>query len=313
MKPLKVAVIGRTAMLLAAARRVLNDGHRLALVATCKPSVHEKVSDADFAALATEADALFLRHRELDSPQALALLDELGCDIAISMNWLTLISEAVRSRFRLGVFNAHPGDLPRFKGNACPNWAILAGETQVALTIHRMVDALDSGPIALKRYFALEPDSTISDVYDWLGDAVPDAFAALLASAADGSLILTEQSGVPADSLRCYPRRPEDGRIDWEMPIESVLRLVRASGRPFDGAYTMLEGRTRLTIWRASPVEAEEQFLACPGQVAYSLGGDPVIAGQGGYARLTEISLDGFDDSAMAKAEVLRSLRNRLV
>lgn len=312
MSRLRIGIIGRTEMLLEAARRVMEAGHEIGLVATCRPSGHELAGEDDFERLARLGGAPFLRHRELTGAEGLSAIRTAGCDLALSMNWLTLIPPSVRSLFRLGVFNAHPGDLPRYKGNACPSWAIINGEDRIGLTIHQMDDGLDSGPVAAKRYFAVRPDSAIADVYDWLREAVPEAFLSVTAAAAHGDLRLEPQPAAPDASLRCFPRRPEDGRIDWTAPVATVDRLIRASGRPFDGAFAFLDGGRKVTIWSARPLLSGEPFLAIAGQVAYAVDGDPVIAGSGGFLRLTDIRMDGCADAADAKKQILSSLRNRL-
>ncbi len=312
MRRLRLGVIGRTEMLLEAAHQAAAAGHEIALVATCRPSGHELATEADFEALAQASHAPFLRHRELTSTQGLEQVRAARCDLAISMNWLTLIPAALRDLFVHGVFNAHPGDLPRYKGNACPNWAILNGESSIGLVIHQMEDELDSGAIAARRFHALSPDTTIADVYDWLRLCVPEAFGEVITATARGTLQLSPQSTLAQDSLRCYPRRPEDGRIDWAQPVGAVDRLVRASGAPFSGAFTFLNGDRKLTILSARPVFSPAPFLAIPGQVAYARDGDPVIAANGGYLRLTDVRLDGSPDAATAKKTVLSSLRNRL-
>jgi methionyl-tRNA formyltransferase len=254
-----------------------------------------------------------LQRRDLKTPEGLGVIASARCDIAVSMNWLDLLPQAVRDLFPLGVFNAHPGDLPRFKGNACPNWAILMCEKRVALSVHAMTDALDAGPIADKSYLELGDDVDISDVYDWLRQSVPAAFRRVVAKASEGSLLLAPQPHDPTQGLRCYPRRPEDSRIDWASPVADVLRLVRASGRPFSGAFTSLEGKRRLTIWRARFEPLIEPFVAVPGQIAYVAEHDPVIAGLDGYLRLVDITLDGLSTVSEAKSAVLSSLRNRLI
>lgn len=312
MKKLRLGVIGRTEMLLEAARRALGRNHEIAFVATCKPSGHELATERDFEELAHAAGAPFLRHKELTSESGIAMARSAGCDLAISMNWLTLIPADVRALFGHGIFNAHPGDLPRYRGNACPNWAILNGESQVGLCIHRMEDDLDAGAVAARRFFPLTPTSAVADVYEWLRSAIPDAFLDVVEAAAHARLILTPQSTRPEDALRCYPRRPEDGLIDWAQPVEAVDRLIRASGRPFAGAFSFLEGQRKVTIWSAARIMSPEPFLAIPGQVAYAIDGDPVIAGNGGYVRLTDVCVDGCAGDAASKQAILSSLRNRL-
>lgn len=310
MRKLKFAVIGRTEWLYAAAEKLCGAGHELAAVATCRPSGHETVGEAEYRALASAANAPFYTLRDVQSGAAAAELAALHCDVAVSMNWLNLLPSVVRDQFRHGIFNAHPGDLPRYRGNACPNWALLAGESSIGLTVHQMVDALDAGPIAAKRMFAVHDDTYIEDVYAWLGEAVPNAFCEVVNAIATDRLRLEPQPDDPALSLRCYSRRPEDGLIQWDRDATSILRLIRASSRPFAGAYSFLEGQRRITIWRAERFAMPYPFLAVPGQVVGVEGDDPLIACADETARLTEIEADGLT-TIEAKRLVLSSMRNR--
>ena len=234
MQRLKIAILGRTEMLFDAGVRLHSAGHSIPFVATCKASGHELKSEHDFETWARDIGAAFVRGPRLQTSEMMDAIKRAGCDVAISMNWVELIPSQVRDAFRHGIYNAHPGDLPRYKGNACPNWAILLGEPHIALSIHRMVDALDSGPIAAKSYFPLGPQTSIGDVYDWLRAEVPSQFCAVIEALAAGSLLTTDQPELSEFGLRCYPRRPEDARIDWAEPAMHIHRLIRASGRPFD-------------------------------------------------------------------------------
>jgi methionyl-tRNA formyltransferase len=310
---LRVAVLGRTEMLLEAARLVAGAGHAVPLVGTCKASDTSAADEEDFRRFAESVGADFFCTAAIGAPAQLARLQAARCDIAISMNWLSLIGTAARDAFKHGVFNAHPGDLPRYRGNACPNWAILAGEPHVGLCIHQMVDALDAGPVALRDRFPLHDRVDVEDVYVWLRRRVPELFLQLVELAAAGSLQPIPQPADPGMALRCYPRRPEDGRIDWSQPADQVHRLVRATTRPMQGAFTLLEGTRRVTVWRAEVVQSPEPFLALPGQVCFARESDPVVACGEAMLRLCEVSVEGCTGDREAKDTVLASLRNRLV
>jgi UDP-4-amino-4-deoxy-L-arabinose formyltransferase/UDP-glucuronic acid dehydrogenase (UDP-4-keto-hexauronic acid decarboxylating) len=214
--------------------------------------------------------------------------------------------------FPLGVLNAHAGDLPRFRGNACPNWAILTGEPHVGLCVHRMVPELDAGPVFLRDRLALDDDTYIGDVYAWLERRIPEMLAAAIDGLSDNTLAPVPQPDDPALVLRAYPRRPEDSRIEWAWPRRRVLAMVRASSRPFSGAFAYLEGERKLIIWRAAQITSPGEILAAPGQVCDRLEGDPAIACGDGLIRLIDISLEGAADVQEAKRLVTASLRNRL-
>src|SRR3954464_12292154 len=119
-------------------------GHEPRLIATAPAAPEYDVVERDFERLAGELGCPYFCDTRLDGPDRLELLQRAGADVAISVNWPTVIGSAARSPFAHGVLNAHAGDLPRYRGNACPNWAILQGEDRVVVTVHVMADELDA-------------------------------------------------------------------------------------------------------------------------------------------------------------------------
>ena len=114
-------------------------------------------------------------------------------------------------------------------------------------------------------------------------------------------------------TLRCYPRMPEDGRIDWTLPAIDLVRLINASSEPFAGAFASF-GEKTLRIWNANrPLDAagDERYLAIPGQVAAinrKQGTIDVITGNG-KLRITEVTLDGIRGRP---TDFIGSIRTRL-
>ena len=167
--------------------------------------------------------------------------------------------------FEYGIINAHAGDLPRYRGNACPNWAIINNESNVGLCLHLMeANSLDSGPILMKKYYKLTQHTYIGDIYEWMGTMILSCLVTLsIIFKIQKGLELQQQSLHPGDWLRCYPRRPEDSKIDWQRDAD-YISFIRASSHPFQGAFTFLEGQQRLTVWRADIFQHTGEFLACP-------------------------------------------------
>jgi methionyl-tRNA formyltransferase len=306
---MRVALLGRTRWLIDAGRRLLAGGHEIGLVATAKAADYDSTGPDDYARFGEEIGAAFLRTAGLDAALATTGHD---CSLAISVNWPTILGEGAIKAFGHGILNVHAGDLPRYRGNAVVNWAILNGESRIGLCVHRMVPGeVDSGEVLGRMHLAIGDETYVGDVYGWLDQAIPDLVATVVDDLSRGIVRpdLQRPAGPP---LRCYPRRPEDGRIDWTRHVEQVHRLVRASSRPFAGAFTTFEGQDTVRIWAASVVPASGDVLAIPGQVMERLEGDPVIACGDGALRLTDMTIDGLDDPMLAKATVARSLRNRL-
>ncbi len=296
---MRFGAAGRTQMLHAAVRACAAAGHGPAFVATAPAAPEYTRDEHDFEALAGE----------LGVPFALGELPDEPADVVISMNWPRMLGAGERAPFAHGVFNAHPGALPRFRGNACPNWAILLGEPAVGLTVHRMSDELDAGPMALQRHLELGERTTIGDVYAWLEEAVPAMFVELLDRLDRGDLPLRDQPDDPALALRCHPRRPEDGRLDWTRPATELDRLVRASSEPFAGAFAELESHP-IVVWRARPEPLPMPALGIPGQVVERRpAGEAAVLCGDGLLVLEEVEHRGTRGPATA---AIRSTRQRL-
>lgn len=262
---MRVAIIGRTELLYDSARQLRAAGHEIVCIVTAKEAPEYRRGAEDFRLLAAEWNILFI-----SSPKIIEcseFLVQARAEIAVSINYSGVIPEEITGLFRHGILNAHGGDLPRYRGNACQAWAIINGEERVGLCIHRMIGGeLDNGDIIARDYFPLSLNTKVTAVYQWMSDRIPDLFLQALQRLEEDPLYVVEcQSKDPKDALRCYPRKPEDGRIDWNKSAVEILRLVNACNKPYAGAFCDFEG-SKLIIWDAE-LAAEENFLAIPGQI----------------------------------------------
>ena len=122
---------------------------------------------------------------------------------------------------------------------------------------------------------------------------------------------LKKKIQLKTNSLRCYPRRPEDSRINWDNPAADILNLIRASSYPLDGAFTFLENKYKIIIWKASIEKLNEAIFAIPGQILFSNAGDPIIACKKSALRINKVTLS--KNNKNAKEILLKSLRNRVI
>lgn len=289
---MRVAIIGRTEILYETALRLQASGHKIVCILTAKEAPEYRRGVDDFRALAEQwaipfaSSARIREHREF--------LAHAQADIAVSINYSGVIPEEVTILFPLGILNAHGGDLPRYRGNACQAWAIINGEEKIGLCIHRMIgDELDSGDILARTYLPIDLDSTIGEVMAWIQSATPGLFIeALEQLQRDPGFVIEKQSMNTDLALRCYPRLPQDGRIDWRQPAVDVLRLINASSKPYAGAFCDFDGR-KLTVWRAELVKDSEIFCAVPGQITAVSERSVDVACGTGKIRIKEAELDG--------------------
>lgn len=307
---MRVAAFGRTRWLRDSIEALAEGGHTICAIGSGTESPESCVSHDTFRALADRVECPYFQANRF-GPREEAILQDARSDIGISVNWPTLVSTRTQGLFDHGVLNAHAGDLPRFRGNACPNWAILSGERHVTISIHQMVDALDAGPVYAKSDIPVDETTYVTEIYEALDERIPRMFLDVVNQLEAGTARSHAQPEAPELSLRCFPRIPSDSRIDWSASAEEIVAIVRASAAPFSGAYTHI-GLERLTVWKAEPSRLPYPCLGTPGQVvarSTDSGEVTVLAGSGTVV-LQEVSSE--TSSKTRPADTIRSLRTRL-
>lgn len=257
---IRVGFIGRTKMLYDAIVLFSQlENYQISFIWTCKDEGYYDFKSDKFESLADDLGAEFI-----SSADILKSADRVEADVVVSINFVNIIPKKFIDKFRYGVVNAHAGDLPRYRGNACPNWAILNQEDNVVLSFHLMDEGLDSGPVISKEWFKLGENTYIGEIYDWFGKVVPQGFVKSVDKLLSNAL-LEEQEGRP---LRTFPRKPEDSKLNFNAELEWNYRLIRASSRPFSGAYAFLNNtETKVIIYKAIPHFVSYDFCAISGQI----------------------------------------------
>lgn len=304
---MRVAILGRTEILYETVLLLQQAGHEIAVIVTAKAAPEYVLDQSDFAKLAQELGVpFFIEPRLSRIHQDLAVLH---ADIAVSVNFPLVISQDTIDMFPLGILNAHGGDLPFYRGNACQAWAILNGEEEVGLCVHKMIGGeLDNGDIITRDYLPINELTKVTEIWQWMMNRIPALFLdALNLLAAQPNFVLESQPKSTSPGSRCYPRRPEDGRITWNSSARHVLRLINASNRPYSGAFCEFEG-VKVTVWDASLEDDGEMFYAVPGQITKIDSAGVVVACGEGKIRLRVVEIEGNIQTA---SEVVRSIRQR--
>lgn len=221
--------------------------------------------NAKFADMARWAEDRGVEAHEYESVDAtIATLQRLQPGIGIAAGWYHRLPARLRHVFARSVLGIHASLLPKYRGGAPLNWALLQGERDSGVSLFALADGVDDGPLYGQRRFPIGPQDYIGDLVERADDAAIDLLRESIAGIVDGLLTPQPQSGTPT---YCLQREPDDGIIDWTRPAEEIARLVRAVSRPYPGARAALAG-TWLTIWRASTVPAAPTVLGRPGQIA---------------------------------------------
>jgi methionyl-tRNA formyltransferase len=211
----------------------------------------------DVATLLTRPDAPAGRGRRVAAPPAKEVAERLGIPVlqpdrpsagleldaptVVVCAYGLLVPEALLAE--RAWLNVHPSLLPRWRGAAPVERAIMAGDAETGVTIHETVAELDAGPIAAQEAFAIGADDDAGTLYARAAEVA----ARLL----DGVLDAPAPHFTPQDGMATYAEkiRPEDRRLDLDRPAGELVRVVRALS-PHIGARAELEGRP-VTVWRA--------------------------------------------------------------
>ena len=306
---MKIAIIGRTEILFHCVNLLLERHYRIPLIITAEEAPEYTKTSKDFQELAHKIGAKFICSNKLN--KYIDDIKDAHCDIAVSLNYSSIIPQNIIDLFRLGILNAHGGDLPRYRGNACQAWAIINGEDKIGLCIHSMIGGeVDSGNIIARSYMNIDLDTKVTECWEWMARQIPVLFLQAIGELQQNpGYILEVQSKDPKNALRCYPRIPEDGKIDWTLSNIEILRLINASNKPYHGAYC-LYNNTMLKIWDAKLYEDDECYLSLVGQIAQinSDGSIIVICGRG-KLKINTIETNGYIGSP---SQIVKSIRIRM-
>ena len=188
---------------------------------------------------------------KLNQPEWLERLALLAPDLILSVYYRNMISEKILGLARLGAFNLHGSLLPKYRGRAPINWAVLHGEPRIGMTLHRMVKKADAGAIVDQEGVAISPRDTAEQAFR---KVLPCA-RIVLARQIDALLAGTARE-TPQDELQATyfgGRKPEDGRINWSLASGQIFNLIRAVTDPYPGAFSDV-GPARLMVWWAEPL-----------------------------------------------------------
>lgn len=209
-------------------------------------------------------------------------------DFLFSFYYRRMLGAPLLALPRRGALNMHGSLLPRYRGRAPVNWAVLHGETHTGATLHYMEAKPDAGDIVGQQAVPILPDDTARDVFDKVTVAAEIVLDAALPGLVAGTAPRLAQDLAAGSYFG--GRRPEDGRIDWTMSAGRIHDLVRAVAPPYPGAFTTLQGRTaRVLATRVA------DSRAAPATPALAVIDDRIVArcGGGGILALYSVEIDG--------------------
>ena len=197
-------------------------------------------------------DIPLVKLRNINDGELFDSVRQFDVDWLFIIGWSQIARAEVLNGPKRGVLGMHPTLLPEGRGRASVPWAILKGLTRTGVTLFKLDDGVDTGPIVAQEIVSLGPDETATTLYPRIAEAHAVLIRNVWPKLVADSLVLT-----PQDESRAslWPgRTPEEGRILPSMTVAEVDRLVRAVTRPYPGAFFDQDG-SRSVVWAGSVVE----------------------------------------------------------
>ena len=195
------------------------------------------------------------------------ILSGLNIDLALVLGWQRLIPKWAIQKFRIGGVGIHGSayGINEGRGRSPQNWALLLGKTEFHLSIFKLEEGVDSGPVLATKTLPLTEFDDIKTTHWKVGRAA----VRMLVECLDPAMFSKSKLTVQDQAARYFPKRiPEDGEIDWNRDAFGIYNFIRAQSWPYPGAFTKLENDV-LRIWRARPFEEHQPIVAthAPGEI----------------------------------------------
>ncbi len=288
---MKIVFMGTPAAAVPSLERLLDDGHEVVAVYTQpdRPSGRgNKITFSPVKEFAIAQDLPVFQPVKIKTPEALELFESHKADVAVVVAYGRILPETFLNVFPRKAINVHFSLLPKYRGAAPVNWAIVRGETETGVTTMRMDVGLDTGNMLLQRPVEIGADETSVELMTKLSFVGAELLSETLSGL--DAIVPKPQNHDLATFAPIMKR--EDGLIDWSMTAKEISDRVRGF-QPFPSAFTYIDG-TKLTLWRAFPGEAPSDANTGEGRIVEAHGDIFIVScGSGTTLKIDEIQPEG--------------------
>ena len=213
-------------------------------------------------------------------------VSERAPDVSLVIAYGRILPSDVLAAPRAGSLNLHASLLPKYRGAAPINWAIVHGETETGVSLMQMDEGLDTGPVLAREAIGIGPEETAGELAERIAELAARVVRQHVERAARGELAPEPQDHALA--THAPPIEAEHRRVDFSLPAGSVANLVRGMA-PAPGAFTTVAGK-RLRFGRVR--QTAEAFAGTPGTVRIA-GGSPFVVTGAGAVEIVSAKLEG--------------------
>ncbi len=214
--------------------------------------------------LAEEHSIPYTKFRKINDEENVKIIKEIEPDYIFIVGLSQLVKKEIISCAKKGVVGYHPTPLPKFRGRAATVWQILLGVEKSAVTMFFIDEGIDSGDIICQEEYEIGEKDYPLDVAKKTEKASLKLFSRGLDLLQNPDFKPTPQNEEEATYL--LKRTPEDGKIDWSESGENIERLIRATSKPYPGAFASYENKSDVIFWRAEFIP-ETKYIGFNGQI----------------------------------------------
>lgn len=288
---MRIAFLGTPDFAIPSLKMLIDKGHSI-----CVFTQPDKPKGRHGALIAPPVKSLAIEHGinvyqpiRIKEPEGVAMLREFGPELMVTAAFGQILSEENLSIPEYGCINVHGSLLPKYRGAAPIQWAVINGEIVTGITTMMTDIGLDTGDILKQCELSVQPDETAGELYERMAVAGAELLEKTIDELLDGTLTRIKQN--ESKATKCGMLKKEDGKLDFALSAQSVHNRVRGTN-PWPGAYALLNGEP-LKLWRtriALCSQASNEPGLCAGDEKQGLF---IGCGDGGSIEVLEIQAPG--------------------
>ena len=287
---MRIVFMGTPESAVPSLRRLIEDDHEIVAVWTQpdKPAGrHHDLQLSPVKQFAQQHSLIIQQPAKIKTPEPKDLFASHHADVAVVVAYGKILPAEFLNAPKHGCINLHFSLLPKYRGAAPVNWAIVNGENETGVTTMRIVEALDAGPILRQRSISIGEKETTPELMERLSSIGAELLSETLTQIES----IEAQPQNEAEATFAPILKREDGLIDWSMDASAIERRVRGF-QPWPGAYTTF--RSRRVMLRQALAQTNGEASAAPGAVIEARGDQFLIAcGSGSALQVPEIQIEG--------------------
>lgn len=290
MKRMRIIFMGTPEFAVPSLDMLVKEGYEVAAVVTQpdKPKGRgNKMTAPPVKEYALKAGISVMQPEKAKNPEFASALRKLQPDLLVTVAYGKILPKAVLDIPPLGCINVHGSLLPKYRGAAPIQWAVINGEKTTGVTTMLTDIGMDTGDMLVKREIEITDEMTAGQLHDILSAVGADVLRETLLMLENGSLVRIPQNSDEATYASMIEK--ETGRIDWTKPARSVYNLVRGTD-PWPGAFTYYKGE-RMRVWKTRVLDSEAAGIR-PGTICEVRKEGVKVSTGDGFIEIVELQFD---------------------